>query len=144
MKKIMSKLVLAVAVTALIAAVPAQAKKKATSNKATSSQVIYTGEIAKKVYGYNGTTPLNIHLKNGKIEKIEALENQETPQYFQRAIKKIFPLYEGKTVAEALSMDVDAVSGATYSSEAVIKNIRLGLEQAQPAAKKKTKNGRRH
>ena len=37
----------------------------------------------------------------------------------------------GKTVEEAKTVELDAVSGATYSSEAVIKNIRLGLDSLQ-------------
>ena len=34
----------------------------------------------------------------------------------------------GKTPAEAKEIQLDAVSGATYSSNAVIKNIQLALE----------------
>ena len=37
----------------------------------------------------------------------------------------------GKTPAEARKTKLDAVSGATYSSEAIIKNIRLALDQLQ-------------
>ena len=36
-------------------------------------KVVYTGEIAKKVIGYNGPTPLNITINKGKITKIEVL-----------------------------------------------------------------------
>jgi len=134
MKKIT---IIAVAALLMLTGGAAQAKKKATTGAATTSaQVIYTGEIAKKVVGYNGTTPLNITIRNGKIQKIEALENQETPAYFDRAFTKIAAQYEGKTVNEALNMDVDAVTGATYSSEAIIKNIKMGLQQAKPATKK--------
>lgn len=113
-------------------------KRTAKSN----SQVIFTGDLANKVYGYNGKTPLNIYIKDGKIERIEALPNDETPQYLKRATARIFPLYEGKTVSEALKMHVDAVSGATYTSEALIKNIQKGLEQA--ASDKKNIGKKRH
>ncbi|MBP5497760.1 MAG: FMN-binding protein [Muribaculaceae bacterium] len=92
--------------------------------------VIYTGEIAAKVYGYGGKTPLNIHIQDGVITKIDALDNYETPQYFARATKKIFPQYEGKTIKEALDIQADAATGATCSSEALIDNIRIGLQQA--------------
>ena len=102
-------------------------------------QVIFTGDIASKVIGYNGTTPLNITIENGVITDIEALDNEETPRYFKRVVEKIFPQYIGKTVAEAMKMKVDAVSGATYSSEAVLKNISMGLEQAKKATPKATK-----
>ena len=123
LKFILCAVLLAVAVT------PMESKtKKKSAVKPAQSQVIYTGDVAKKVYGYNGTTPLNIYIEGGRIVRIEALPNNETPQYFKRVVAKIFPLYEGKTVAEAKAMHVDAVTGATYSSEAVIKNIQMGLE----------------
>ena len=75
MNKLMT--LLAVAAIAMTAAMPMQAKKKATTKAGT--QVVYTGEIAKKVIGYNGTTPLNITITGGRITKIEALPNQEGP-----------------------------------------------------------------
>lgn len=115
---------------AMAAAVPAQAKKQAAKS---AQQVIYTGEIAKKVIGYNGTTPLNITVDGGKIVKIEALPNQEGPAYMQRASKKVFAQYEGLSVAEALKLKPDVATGATYTSEALIKNIHMGLQLAQPA-----------
>lgn len=100
-----------------------------------NAKVIYTGAIASNVHGYNGTTPLNITVNNGRITAIEAAKNNETPQYFERAKSKIFPKFIGKTVSEALNMKVDAVSGATYSSEAIIKNIQLGLQQEVKTSK---------
>ena len=36
--------------------------------------------------------------------------------------------YEGKSVAKAAKMNVDGVTGATYSSNALKKNVQLGLE----------------
>lgn len=119
----------------------------------TNAQVIYTGEIAKKVIGYNGTTPLNITINKGKIERIEALPNSEDPAYLKRATKKIFAQYEGLTVAEAIKLKPDVATGATYTSEALIKNIQMGLQQASsaksatksktPATKKTKKKARR-
>ena len=67
-------------------------------------KVIYTGEIAKKVQGYAGTTPLNITIEDGIITKIEALPCNETPKYYKRAQKAIFPQYIGKTVSQALKI----------------------------------------
>ncbi len=135
------KILLCVAVLAVSVAPVESKTKKKTAAKPAQTQVVYTGDIAKKVYGYNGTTPLNIHIEGGRIVRIEALPNNETPQYFKRVVAKIFPMYEGKTVAEAKAMHVDAVTGATYSSEAVIKNIQMGLETvgAKTAKGKKAK-----
>lgn len=96
-----------------------------------SPQVIMTGEIAKKVIGYQGPTPVSISISNGRITSITALDNQETPSYFNKAKQKVFAQFIGKTVEEALSLDADVATGATYSSEALIKNIKMGLKQAK-------------
>lgn len=98
-------------------------------------KVIYTGELGKKVYGYNGPVPLKITIENGRIKNIEAEKNGESPAYFKKATSKIFPQYIGKTVEQGLKFKVDAVTGATYSSEAIIKNIQLGLQQESKSAK---------
>ncbi len=119
------------------ASAPAMAagKKKAPRKAAASTtRVIYTGELAKKVYGYNGTTPLNITVKGGRIASIEALPNQESPKYFKKATAHVFPQFIGKTLAQAATLKADAATGATYSSKALIRNIQLG---AQSVAKKK-------
>lgn len=134
------------------ASLDARTKKKSTARKAASTtQVIYTGDIASKVIGYNGTTPLNITVKNGVIENIEVLENQESPGYLKRATAKIFPQYIGKTVAEAKKLEADIATGATYTSEALIKNIQMGLDKAKStstskkkAASKKKSGKKRH
>ncbi len=99
--------------------------------KTSNPQVIYTGEIAKKVVGYNGPTPVSISITNGRITSITALDNKETPSYFNRAKEKVFKQFIGKTVDEALNLKADIATGATYSSEALIKNIKMGLQQAK-------------
>lgn len=126
-----------VILAAAIAAAPAHAATPS-SKASTSAKVIFTGEIGKKIYGYNGTTPLNIYVKDNKIEKIEALKNQESPAYFNKAKNHIFPQFVGKTVSQALAVEADAATGATYSSEAIIKNIKLGLKQANASSSKKS------
>ncbi len=105
--------------------------------KTSAPQVIYTGEIAKKVIGYNGATPVSISITDGRITSITALDNKETPSYFNRAKEKVFKQFIGKTVDEALKLDADVATGATYSSEALIKNIKMGLQQAKPAGNDK-------
>ena len=130
----MKKTIIIAAIMLLVAgtvSLDARTKKKATTKKATTSQVIYTGDIASKVIGYNGTTPLNITVKNGVIENIEVLQNEESPAYLKRAKDKVLPQYIGKTVAEAKKLKPDIATGATYTSEAIIKNIQMGLDKAK-------------
>ncbi len=137
----MKKTIIIAAIMLLIAStasLDARTKKSAKKAKASTTQVIYTGDIASKVIGYNGTTPLNITVKNGVIENIEVLENQESPGYLKRATAKVLPQYIGKTVAEAKKLNADVATGATYTSQALIKNIQMGLDQVKstPAKKK--------
>ncbi len=138
----MKKTIIIAAIMLLVAgttSLDARTKKKATSKKAATSQVIYTGDIANKVIGYNGTTPLNITVKNGVIENIEVLPNQESPGYLKRAKDKVLPQYIGKTVTEAKKLKADVATGATYTSEALIKNIQMGLEQTKSTSTTKGK-----
>ena len=139
----MKKTIIIAAIMLLVASsvsLDARTRKKATTKKASATQVIYTGDIANKVIGYNGTTPLNITVKNGVIESIEVLPNQESPAYLKRAKEKVLPQYIGKTVAEAKKLKPDIATGATYTSDALIKNIQMGLQQVKTtsASKKKT------
>lgn len=108
----------------------------AAANKKPKSFVVNTEKLGKEVMGYAGTTPVEITVTDGKIEKIEALPNSETPGFFQRVQESpIFTALIGKTVKEASEVKLDAVSGATFSSKAVIENIRLGLQEAAKKAK---------
>lgn len=142
----MKKTIIIAAIMLLVAgtvSLDARTKKKTATKKAATTQVIYTGDIASKVIGYNSTTPLNITVKNGVIENIEVLPNQESPNYLKRAKDKVLPQYIGKTIAEAKTLKPDIATGATYTSEALIKNIQMGLENAKsvPAKKAGTKKG---
>lgn len=93
---------------------------------------INTTNLGTDVIGFNGPTPVEISTVKGVITRIKALPNQETPGYF-RMVKEsgLLEKLVGKTVEEAKTVELDAVSGATYSSDAVIKNIRLGLDSLQ-------------
>ncbi|MBR5724558.1 MAG: FMN-binding protein [Bacteroidales bacterium] len=105
-------------------------------SKKAKSFVVNTEKLGKEVMGYAGTTPVEIYVVDGKIDKIVALPNAETPSFFQRVKESsIFTALTGKTVKEASEVKLDAVSGATFSSKAVIENIRLGLKEAAKKAK---------
>lgn len=93
--------------------------------------VVNTTTIAKDVEGYSGPVPLKIYIKKNKIEKIEVLKNQETPKYLVKVKKAIENAWDGLTVKEAKVKKVDAVTGATFTSEAIIKNVQKGLDHYQ-------------
>ena len=102
-----------------------------TMTKGNGMTVINTTSIGKNVEGYNGTTPLKIFIKKNKVVKIEALKNQETPKYFIKVKKALLDKWNGLKVKDAKNLKVDAVTGATYSSDAVIENVKLGLDYYQ-------------
>ena len=92
--------------------------------------VVNTKPLAKDVQGYGGPVPLKIHIKDGRVAAVEAEPNAESPDFFNRA-KELLNHWQGKTIDEAMKEDVDAVSGATFSSKAIIANMRRGLAYAQ-------------
>lgn len=93
--------------------------------------VINTTTLATNVEGYIGPTPLKIYIQKNKIVKIEALKNQETPKYFAKIKKQLLDQWNGMTVKEAQKAQVDGVTGATISSDAVKENVKRGLDYYQ-------------
>lgn len=98
--------------------------------------IINTTTLADDIEGYAGPTPVKIYInKSQKIEKVEALKNLETPKYFA-LLKDLLNSWNGLTVKKAAQAEVDVVTGATYSSEAVIDNVRRGIEYYNKNVKK--------
>ncbi len=97
----------------------------------TKKKGVYTVDtttLSQDVKGFNGPTSVMITIEKDKIVKVEALENSETPGFFKRMTDGgMLERWDGMTVDEALSAKVDVVAGATYSSNAVAENVRLGL-----------------
>lgn len=113
----------ALAVTLLVSA----AVNNEPITKSNDTIVVNTTEISKGVRGFKGATPVLIYIKKDKVVKVETLSNRETPQYLAKA-KVVLKEFEGKTVKKASQMEVDGVSGATYTSKALVKNVQQGLE----------------
>ena len=92
--------------------------------------VVNTKPLAKDVQGYGGPVPLKIHIKDGRVAAVEAEPNAESPDFFNRA-KTLLNHWQNKSVDEAMKEEVDAVSGATFSSRAIIANMQRGLAYAK-------------
>ncbi|MBR1665517.1 MAG: FMN-binding protein [Bacteroidaceae bacterium] len=90
--------------------------------------VVNTTSLAEDVEGYAGTTPLKIYIKGNKIDHIEALKNLETPKYFALIKRDLLTKWNGLVVKKAAAQEVDVITGATYSSESVIENVKRGLD----------------
>jgi len=99
--------------------------------------VINTTGLGKDIIGYAGTVPLEIYLKDNKVIEVKALKNSETPDFFDQA-SVLLSKWNGKTTEEASALKVDAVSGATFTSKAIIGNVQRGLQYAGKSAKKES------
>ena len=91
--------------------------------------LVNTTTLCEDVEGYMGPTPVQIKIQNDTIRDIIALQNEESPAYFREAVK-VLKKWIGLTPAKGLEIEVDAVSGATFTSEALIENVRAGLKKA--------------
>ena len=99
-----------------------------TMKKEQGTYVVNTTGLGKDIEGYNGPTPVKIYIRKNKVERVEILKNQDGPKYMAKVKKALQDIWNGLKVKEAKARQVDAVTGATYSSEAVIKNVQLGLD----------------
>lgn len=113
-----------------------QVESEAVTVSSAGQAVIHTDDVPGTIDGYAGPVPLDIYITDGKISDIEASDNAESPSFFNRA-SALFSAWIGKTPGEALEMKVDGISGATYSSTAIINNVNAGLAYYQGADKRR-------
>ena len=89
-------------------------------------RVLEYTEERRQPTGFGGKVPVSLVIgADGKIAAVIPGKNSETPGFFQRVLASgLFRKWNGRTPAEAADMKVDAVTGATYTSRAVIKGVR--------------------
>ena len=92
--------------------------------------VMLSSPYSDDIKGFNGPTPLQIALdEKGKIIEVRVLKNDETPSFLNRVINAGFlNSWNGLTAKEAMDKEVDAVSGATYSSNGIQRSLKARLE----------------
>ncbi len=88
--------------------------------------VVNTSALGSDIRGYGGPVPLEIYISKGRVTRVRALANNETPAFFGQA-KELLGRWNGMTIDEAARTQPDAVSGATYSSRAIIAKQGDGL-----------------
>ena len=97
--------------------------------------VFASAPYAPHTEGFAGPTPLFIRVDSDlRIVASTVGENEETPDFLKTAFSGIAPAFQGKTLAEATAVQPDAVSGATYTSHALIENYRLTLSARAASA----------
>ena len=111
----------------LVCAITAQADDVMTKS-ADGTYIVNTTTLAKDVEGYAGPTPVEVHIKNNKIVKVVPLKTQDGPKYVAKVKKEMLPKYESMNVKKGTVGDVDAVTGATFTSKAIQENVRRAVE----------------
>jgi electron transport complex protein RnfG len=111
----------------LVCAITAQADDVMTKT-ADGTYIVNTTTLAKDVEGYAGPTPVEVHIKNNKIVKVVPLKTQDGPKYVAKVKKEMLPKYESMNVKKGTVQDVDAVTGATFTSKAIQENVRRAVE----------------
>ena len=90
--------------------------------------VLSSAPFAPAIEGFAGPTPLYIYMDTeGRVVRSAAGENAETPDFFASAWEGTTPKWEGKDAETGAKLKVDAVSGATYSSRAIVRNMQQTL-----------------
>ena len=111
----------------LVFAMTAQADNVMTKTQ-DGTYIVNTTTLAKDVEGYAGATPLEVHIKKNVIVKVMPLKNQDGPKYNAKVKKEMLTKYEGMNVKKGTVQDVDAVTGATFTSKAMQENIRRAVD----------------
>ncbi|HHV56586.1 MAG TPA: FMN-binding protein [Firmicutes bacterium] len=76
--------------------------------------------------GMGGPIAVTVKVEKGRITAVDVTQHQETPGISDSAIAKIPQL-----IVEKQSTDVEAVSGATYTSNGIKEAVQNALSQAK-------------
>lgn len=83
------------------------------------------GTYSGTAYGYAGDITVTITIENDVITSISASADGDDPEYYDYAMDYILP-----QIQQNMTADVDAYSGATYSSQGLMDAARQALSQA--------------
>ena len=117
--------------SASTAAAPTEEAKVDMTTKYPNVTIDSTG-LAPGVTGFGGPVPVTVELTNGVVARVAPkLPNDETPVFFARLeAAGLWKAWDGLPAEVAATTRVDAVTSATYSSEAAIANVRAALASA--------------
>lgn len=92
-------------------------------------RLVHTFPDAAHIIGFATPLPVLVGIDNhNKIKGIALQENGETPGYINKVANAgFFDSWNGMSVEEALNADVDAITRATMTTQAIIDGVRLRL-----------------
>ena len=106
----------------------------ASSSEESASSSITAGQYADGIYtgsgtGFRGETVVEVTVQNGLITDITETSKQDDDQFFYRAWTTVI-----EDIITAQAVEVDAVSGATFSSNSIMEAVSdaLGLAFENP------------
>ncbi|MDD7765507.1 MAG: FMN-binding protein [Peptoniphilaceae bacterium] len=82
------------------------------------------GEYQASAEGYEGPITVKVIIKDGKIFSVDVISQNETPEYYELA-KKIL-----QSIVEKNTFNVDSISGATVTADAIKIAVYKALLQA--------------
>jgi len=90
--------------------------------------VFRTDQVDPQVRGQMAQVPVLVGLSTeGRVMGIQVLPNKETPAYFQKLGESFTKQFENHAADNTLSK-LDAVTGATRSSSAIIKDVAAAVK----------------
>ncbi len=93
---------------------------------------VSSASVARDVVGYEGATPVELYLDGNTIVEVRILANDESPEYMDMIyMDNLDRRWNGMSVKEAAVAPIDAVSGATFSSNAIIENVRRAAKSVE-------------
>ena len=117
-----------------LVSIPAQASdaENALTTADDGAIVITSSMNGPGVFGYGGPVPVTVTIRDGVVAGVRpVLPNDETPLFFSSLEEAgLWKKWNGMPVEVAVTARVDAVTGATYSSNAAIANVRTALATA--------------
>lgn len=124
----MKKVISVLALFSLVVVLSSAKGDDGVMTKENGMYVVNTTTLGKNVVGYVAATPLKIYIQKDKIVKVEALKNQETPKHNAKVKRMLLTKWDGMKVKDVAKQNVDGVTGATITSDAMKKNVQLGVE----------------
>lgn len=89
-------------------------------------RIYQDGTFTATAYGYDGNITVHVTIQNDTITDITAETEESDDSYFFDAKSAVIP-----AIIRSQAADVDACSGATYSSNGIMAAVRAALEQAR-------------